>query len=102
MSEMTPLFDRTHHHVHLDPNRPPITKSECIDISCAKGTLLRALNTVKRQSAVLAKYEDRSDKSGNSGLLINASLKCFASAAYWLDQGVGVLESALKYAKEGK
>lgn len=102
MSEMTPLFDRTHHHVHLDPNRPPITKAECLNISSAKGALLRALNTIKRQYAVLAKYEDRSDKPSDSGLLINASLKCLGSSAYWLDEGVGVLESALKHAKEGK
>lgn len=102
MSEMTPLFDRTHHHVHLDPNRPPITKAECLNISSAKGALLRALNTVKRNSAVLAKCEDRSDKPSDSGMLINASLKCFGSALYWLDQGVGMLNSALTYAKEGK
>ena len=98
--ETTPLFNQI--RIHLDPNRPPITKAECLNISDAKGALRRALNTVKRQSAVLAKYEDRSDKPSSSGMLINASIKCFASAAYWLDQGVGVLESALKHAKEGE
>lgn len=96
--EMTPLFDRA----HIDLNRPPVTKGECCDISSAKGAIRRALNTVKRQSTVLAKFKDRSDKPSNSGMLINASLKCFASAAYWLGQGVDILESALKYAKEGK
>ena len=102
MSEMTPLFDRTHYHVHLDPNRPPLTKAECLNLSDAKGAIIRALNTLKRQSTVLAKYKDKSDKPSDSGMLIDASLKCFASAAYWLDQGVDVLGSALKYAKEGK
>ena len=100
--EMTPLFERTRIHIHLDPNRPPITKTECRNISDAKGAILRATNTIKRQSAVLAKYEDKSDKPSDSGVLINASLKCLASAAYWLDEGIPMLERALAYAKEGK
>ena len=102
MTERTALLDHRGIRIHLDPDRPPITKAECLNISSAKGALLRALNTLKRQSAVLAKYEDKSDIPSDSGMLINASLKCFASAAYWLDQGVGVLENALKHAKEGK
>ena len=51
---------------------------------------------------MLEKYEDKSDNPSDSGVLIVASLKCFALAAYWLEQGVGELESALTYAKEGK
>lgn len=102
MSEMTPLFERRHIHIHLDPNRPPLTKAECLNIANAKGALYRALNTLKRQSEVLAKYKDCSDKPSNSGILIGASLKCFCFAEHWLEEGVGELESALTYAKEGK
>ena len=90
------------HRWHLDPNRPPITSTERASISDAKGALKRALNTVRRQMAVLAKYADHSDKPSNSGMLINASLKCFAAAAQWLNDGVDEVESALKYAKEEK
>ena len=100
--EMTPLFERTRIHIHLDPNRPPITKAECLSISSAMGAIRRATNTIKMQSAVLAKYEDRSDKPSDSGVLINASLKCLVSAAYWLDEGIPMLDRALVYAKEGK
>ena len=100
MSEMTPLFERR--RVHLDPNRPPMTKAECLNVANAKGALYRALNTLKRQSEVLAKYKDNSDKPSDSGMLIGASLKSIGLAEYWLEQGVGVLESALAYAKEGK
>lgn len=100
MMEGINLYER--HRWHLDPNRPPITTTERRTISDAKGALKRALNTIMRQSAVLAKYEDRSAKPSDSGVLINASLKCFASAAYWLDEGIPMLESALKHAKEGK
>lgn len=102
MSEMTPLFDRTHHHVHLDPNRPPITSTECASISEAKGALKRALNTVRRQMTVLWRYADRADKPSNSGMLINASLKCFATAEHWMDEGINEVESALRYAKEAR
>jgi len=94
------LYER--HRWHLDPNRPPITTTECMTISAAKGALKRAFNTVRRQMAVLARYADHADKPSDSGMLINASLKCFASAAHWLNEGVGVLESALKHAKEGE
>lgn len=94
------LYER--HRWHLDPNRPPITTTERTTISDAKGALKRALNTVQRQMAVLARYADHADKPSTSGMLINASLKCFASAAHWLNEGVGEIESALAYAKKGE
>ena len=90
------------HRWHLDPNRPPITSVERAGISDAKGALKRALNAVRRQMAVLGKYADHADKPSNSGMLINASLKCFATAGYWLNEGIDELESALKYAERGE
>lgn len=100
--EMTPLFDRTHYHVHLDPNRPPMTKQEVVYLSQSIGGLKRSVRTIKNATAFISKFEDRAEKKSDSGMMINAGLKCLHTATYWLAQAIEVLESARNYAKEGK
>ena len=102
MSEMTPLFDRTHYHVHLDPNRPPMTKMEVVGLSQTIGGLKRSKRTIENAAAVISKFEDRAEKPSDSGMLVNAGLKCLHQATYWLKETIDVLESARNYAKEGK
>lgn len=102
MNEMTPLFDRTHYHVHLDPNRPPMTKSEVVELSQTIGGIKRSTKTIENAAAVISKFEDRAEKPSDSGMLVNAGLKCLHQATYWLKQTIEVLESARNYAKEGK
>ena len=100
--EMTPLFDRTHYHFHVDPNRPPMTKAEVITLSQTIGGIKRSKNTITNAKDTLARYEDRSNKPSDSGLLINAGLKCLGTSIYWIEQAIDLLESARNYAKEGK
>ena len=100
--EMTPLFDRTHIHIHLDPNRPPMTKKEVVELSQAIGGIKRSARTIKNATAFISKFEDRAEKKSDSGLLVDYGLKCLHTATYWLAQAIEVLESARNYAKEGK
>ena len=100
--EMTPLFDRTHIHIHLDPNRPPMTKQEVVDLSQSIGGLKRSMRTIENAAAVISKFEDRAEKPSDSGMLVNAGLKCLRHATYWLKVTIDVLESARNCAKEGK
>lgn len=102
MSEMTPLFERRHVHIHLDPNRPPMTKKEVVELSQLIGGIKRSTRTIENATASILKFEDRADKPSDSGMLINAGLKCLYQAKYWLAQSIDVLNSARKYAKEGK
>lgn len=94
------LFER--HRIHLDPNRPPMTKSECVTLSCAIGSLKRSATTIRSAQAVLKMFEDRSDKPSDSGMFINAGLKDLAQVRYFMDQALEVLADALRHAKEGK
>ena len=100
--EMTPLFDRTHIHIHLDPNRPPMTKKEVVELSQSIGGLKRSARTIVNAAASISKLEDRAEKKSDSGTLVNAGLKCLRQATYWLKETIDVLESARNYAKEGK
>lgn len=102
MSAMTPLFDWTPHRVHLDPNRPPMTKKEVIELSQTIGGIKRSTRTIENATATILKFEDRADKPSDSGMLINAGLKCLYQATYWLKETIDVLESARNHAKEGK
>jgi hypothetical protein len=102
MSEMTPLFDRTHYHVHLDPNRPPMTKKEVVELSQLIGGIKRARRTIENAMKSILKFEDRAEKPSDSGLPINSGIKCLHQAKYWLVQSIDVLECARKYAKDGK
>ena len=98
------LYER--HKIHLDPNRPPMTKTEVNELSQTIGGLKRARRSLENATTILLKYEDRAADWGNkpsdSGMLINSGIKCLQSAKYWLVQAVDVLECARKYAKEGK
>ena len=100
--EMQPLFDRTHIHIHLDPNRPPMTKTEVVGLSQSIGGLKRSARTIKNATSFISKFEDRAEKKSDSGLMINSGIKCLQTAMYWLEQAIEVLESARNYAKEGK
>ena len=102
MMEMTPLFDRTHYHFHVDPNRPPMTKAEVITLSQTIGGIKRSKTTITNAKATLTHYEDRADKPSDSGLFINAGLKSLKTAIYWIEHALDLLESARNYAKEGK
>ena len=98
------LFER--HKIHLDPNRPPMTKSEVNELSNTIGSLKRTKTTIENATTTLSKYEDRAanwgGKPSDSGTMINAGIKCLHTAKYWLVQALDVLECARKYAKEGK
>ena len=98
------LFER--HKIHLDPNRPPMTKSEVNELSNTIGSLKRTKTTIENATTTLSKYEDHSAnwgrKPSDSGVMINSGIKCLHEAKYWLVQALDVLECARKYAKEGK
>lgn len=98
------LFER--HKIHLDPNRPPMTKSEVNELSNTIGGLKRSMRTIENATTVISKFEDRAanwgGKPSDSGTMINAGIKCLHTAKYWLVQALDVLECARKYAKEGK
>ena len=100
--EMTPLFDRTHYHFHVDQNRPPMTPPEVTTLSQTIGGLKRSKNTLANAMRTLSRYEDKAVKTSDSGTMLNAGLKCLGSALYWLEETIGVLESARNYAKKGK
>lgn len=99
---MSRTFGVPVHHFQADPNRPPMTMDEAKDLAQKIGALKRGARTIAIAKDGIAKYEDRADKKSDSGLLVNAGIKCLSSALYWLDQAVDVLGSAHKYAKEGK
>lgn len=94
------LFER--HKIHIDPNRPPMTKAECVQLSQTTGGLKRSLRTIVNAAVVISKFEDRAEKPSDSGILVNASLKCLHQATNWLKATIDELESACRYAKEGK
>lgn len=100
--EMTPLFDRTHYHFHIDQNRPPLTKAEVNNLSQTIGGIKRSKITITNAKAILSRYEDRADKPSDSGLFINAGLKSLKTAIYWIEQALDLLESARNYANGGK
>lgn len=90
------------HHVKADPDRPPMTLPEAKDLSQKIGSVKRAKRTINIAAAGIAKYEDHADIKSNSGLMINSALKCLANVEFWLRESLDSLESALKYAKEGR
>ena len=97
---MVNLYER--HRWHLDPNRPPMTPSEVANLSRTIGGLKRSKTTLTNAAQTLSRYEDKAEKKSNSGTLLDAGLKDLGSAVYWLEQAIGVLESARNHAKEGK
>ena len=98
------LFER--HKIHLDPNRPPMVKSEVNELSQTIGGIKRSMRTIENATTVISKFEDRAanwgGKPSDSGTMINAGIKCLHSAKYWLVQALDVLECARNYAKEGR
>ena len=100
MTETIPLFEK--HMWHLDPNRPPMTPPEVATLSQTIGGLKRSKTTIANAWQTLSRYEDRSEKKSDSGTMINAGLKCLASAGYWLKEAIGLFESGRNYAKDGK
>ena len=97
---MVNLYEK--HRWHLDPNRPPMTPPEIATLSQTIGCLKRSKTTLANALRTLSRFEDKAEKKSDSGTLINAGLKCIGSAGYWLEQAIGVLESARNHAKEGK
>jgi len=96
------LFEKKRIHIHIDPDRPPMTKAEVITLSQTIGGIKRSKKTITNAKATLTRYEDRSDKPSDSGLLLNAGLKSLKTAIYWIEQALDMLESARNYAKKGK
>ena len=94
------LLDR--HKIHLDPNRPPMTKSEVVELSQLIGRIKRSMKTIENATTSISKFEDRSDKPSESGLMVNAGITCLHTVKYWLVQTIDVLECARNYAREGK
>ena len=94
------------HKIHIDPNRPPMVKSEVNELSQTIGGVKRSMRTIENATASISKFEDRAanwgGKPSDSGTMINAGIKCLHNAKYWLVQAIDVLECARKYAKEGK
>lgn len=97
---MVNLYEK--HRLHLDPNRPPMTPPEVATLSQTIGGLKRSKTTLANALRTLSRFDDKAEKMSDSGTMINAGLKCIGSAGYWLEQAIGVLESARNYAKEGK
>ncbi len=95
---MVNLYER--HRWHLDPNRPPMTPPEVATLSQTIGGLKRSKTTLANARQTLSRYEDKAEKKSDSGTMINAGLKCLATAVYWLEQAIDVLGSARNYAKE--
>ena len=96
------LFEKKRIHIHIDPDRPPMTKAEVIKLSQTIGGIKRSKTTITNAKATLTRYEDRADKPSDSGLFINAGLKSLKTAIYWIEQALDMLESARNYAKKGK
>ena len=97
---MVNLYEK--HRWHLDPNRPPMTSAEVATLSQTIGGLKRSKTTIANARLTLSRYEDRAEKKSDSGVMLNAGLKCLGRTVYWLEQAIDVLESARKYAKDGK
>ena len=89
-------------HWHSDPNRPPMTPPEVVTLSQTIGGIKRSKRTLTNAAQTLSRYEDRAEKPSDSGIMVNAGLKSLHMAVYWLKQAIDVLESARKYAKDGK
>ncbi len=96
---MVNLYEK--HRWHLDPNRPPMTSAEVATLSQTIGGIKRSKTTIANARLTLSRYEDRAEKKSDSGVMLNAGLKCLESTVYWLEQAIDVLESARKYAKDG-
>lgn len=94
------LYER--HKIHIDPNRPPMTKSEVVELSQMIGGIKRSTRTIKNATIIISKYEDRSDKKSDSGTMINAGIERLGDATFILEQAIDILESAREFAKEGK
>ena len=90
------------HKIHIDPNRPPMTKSEVVELSQMIGGIKRSMRTIENATAGISKFEDRSDRPSDSGMMVNSGIKCLHTVKYWLVQAIDVLECARNYAKEGK
>ena len=97
---MVNLYER--HRWHLDPNRPPMTPPEVANLSQTIGGLKRSKTTLANALRTLSRYEDKAEKKSDSGVMLNAGLKCLATAGYYLKTAIEELESARNYAKEGK
>ena len=94
------LFER--HKIHLDPNRPPMTKSEVVELSQLIGGVKRSMRTIENATTCISKFEDYSDKPSDSGTMVNAGIKCLHIVKYWLAQAIDLLECARNYGREGK
>lgn len=99
---MMTLFEKKRIHIHLDPNRPPMTSAEVATLSQTIGGLKRSKTTLANAWHTLSRYEDRAEKKSDSGTMINAGLKCLSSAVHWLEQAIDMFESGRNYAKAGK
>ena len=98
------LYER--HKIHIDPDRPPMVKSEVNELSQSIGGIKRSMRTIENATAAVSKFEDLAanwgGKPSDSGTMINAGIKCLHNVKYWLVQAIDVLECARNYAKEGK
>ena len=94
------LFER--HKIHLDPNRPPMTKSEVVELSQMIGGIKRSMRTIENATAGISKFEDCSDRPSDSGTMVNSGIKCLHLVKYWLVQAIDLLECARNYGREGK
>ena len=56
------LFER--HKIHLDPNRPPMVKSEVNELSQTIGGIKRSMRTIENATTVISKFEDRAANGG--------------------------------------
>lgn len=94
------------HKIHLDPNRPPMVKSDVNKLSQTIGGIKRSKRTIENASKVISMFEDCAanwgGKPSDSGTMINAGIKCLHNVTYWLVQALDVLECARNYAKEGR
>ncbi len=99
---MINLNEKHKHRFHIDPNRPPLTHGEAVDLSQNIGSLKRARRTIATATQMISRYEDKGDKPSNSGVFINAGLKCLGTVMYWLDEAIAELESGRNYAKRGE
>ena len=79
-----------------------MTKKEVVELSQAIGGIKRSMRSIENATATISKFEDRAEEKSESGTLVNAGIKCLHETKYWLVQAIGILESARKYAKEGK
>lgn len=96
------LCEKKRIHIHIDPDRPPMTMAEVLTLSQTIGGIKRSKTTLTNAKTTLSRYEDRSDSPSDSGLFLNAGLKNLATAIYWIEEAISMLESARDYAKKGK